>query len=602
MPRVVLVFLVWAFTSLRLFAYETIEISTNNVSLEEASWNITEELIEPATLLHTSLKPLPKLSFAKGFDPRYFNYRFVFKSTSRQEPIYLKSISPKLEQCHVTQYDNNAKLISQKLYKDKNGFLLANITINTTVIVQCYSNDLRIVGFIVASKEKLELRKVEEDKTFFIFTGLVFGLLLYNLFLLIITRDILYAYYIMSGVLIYSLNYISLFGHIFPITTPHLVNILISLFIIVLYLFTDKYLKLKDSHKTLHKIFFILMLSSVCIHVIEMLLPVSKLSPFSALLLILYIVFISIYTYIKGHKPALFLLVALGGTLLSIGVTILIHLGLVYHYTYFAKTFMSMGLSWEMIMFSFALAYRIKTLEKEKQKAEYQALIHSKFSSMGEATGNITHQWREPLGGLGAILAKAKASLLYANPSKDELIKSIELSDHIVQHLSDTIDVFREFYVVNENEHSFEINRAIENCVSFVHDLYKTHNINLTFLPQEACFIQGSFSEFSQVILSILHNAKETLISRKIESPQITITLKKTGDKLYLSICDNGGGIDIDPIENIFKANITNKAKSSGMGLYLVKVIVQEKLKGSIRVENTQEGACFTLINSQCKL
>ncbi|MFZ6010526.1 MAG: sensor histidine kinase [Bacteroidota bacterium] len=70
--------------------------------------------------------------------------------------------------------------------------------------------------------------------------------------------------------------------------------------------------------------------------------------------------------------------------------------------------------------------------------------------------------------------------------------------------------------------------------------------------------------------------------------PWVTIAAHYAFQKLYVSVSDNGQGIDADLVPKIFNMFFrgTNQSKGSGLGLYIVKETV-EKMGGSIQVEST---------------
>lgn len=64
-----------------------------------------------------------------------------------------------------------------------------------------------------------------------------------------------------------------------------------------------------------------------------------------------------------------------------------------------------------------------------------------------------------------------------------------------------------------------------------------------------------------------------------------------------LNICDNGGGVPSDIIDNIFEPYFTTKyhSKGTGIGLYFSKMIIEDNMNGRMTVKNEDGGACFYL-------
>ena len=109
--------------------------------------------------------------------------------------------------------------------------------------------------------------------------------------------------------------------------------------------------------------------------------------------------------------------------------------------------------------------------------------------------------------------------------------------------------------------------------------------------------MDGYANEIAQAILNILSNAKDILIEREIPNPKIIITNDENKDKGIIAIEDNAKGILLEPIEKIFEPYFSTKhAKSgTGIGLYMCKTIIEKNNQGELHVNNTPQGAIFTI-------
>jgi C4-dicarboxylate-specific signal transduction histidine kinase len=97
------------------------------------------------------------------------------------------------------------------------------------------------------------------------------------------------------------------------------------------------------------------------------------------------------------------------------------------------------------------------------------------------------------------------------------------------------------------------------------------------------------------IIIIILENATDILIERDIQDARISISLLKNEHEYNIQICDNGGGIIVEPIENIFEIYKSYKnTKGLGLGLALAKDL-SNFTQTQLTVSNTSEGACFSL-------
>jgi len=238
-------------------------------------------------------------------------------------------------------------------------------------------------------------------------------------------------------------------------------------------------------------------------------------------------------------------------------------------------------------------------VETSKQKEQEQLLIQqTRLAAMGEMIGNIAHQWRQPLNALGLVLQNLKFSYDIGELDEKMMDKSINKANILTQNMSKTIDDFRKFFKPNKAKEKFGINENVNKAIELVESTFEHHNIKLKkeFSSNELEF-NGFPNEFSQVILNILTNAKDALLERNIENPEVIVQTKMENNNIFISIKDNAKGIDVDIINKIFEPYFTTKeeGKGTGIGLYMSKIIIENNMNGKIEVSNEENGANFTI-------
>lgn len=180
---------------------------------------------------------------------------------------------------------------------------------------------------------------------------------------------------------------------------------------------------------------------------------------------------------------------------------------------------------------------------------------------------------------------------------KKELKESILKLNEITKYMSNTIDDFRDFFASNKEKEEFKLSTQINASLNIISSSLKNNNIMLDIIVKKNPTIHGYKSEYTQVLINILNNAKDVLIQRKIQNPKIRITLSETKKDIITIIEDNGGGIKVEPIEDIFKPFFTyDKKGGTGIGLFMSKLIIENNMNGRLWVENTENGALFKII------
>jgi signal transduction histidine kinase len=236
---------------------------------------------------------------------------------------------------------------------------------------------------------------------------------------------------------------------------------------------------------------------------------------------------------------------------------------------------------------------------KKRMENEYLLMQQSKLATMGEMIGHIAHQWRQPLAQLGGIFMNLDASYAHGDLSSEYLEKRIKKGNELIKYMSQTIDDFRHFFEPNDREQSFDVEAYIRSAINIIQASLTYSHIDLECIsPKKPLYVTGYPSEFSQVILNLLDNAKDVLIEREIKHPKIVIETTLAEEGVMVTIADNAGGIDKDIIENIFDIYFTTKRDKggSGLGLYMSKLIIERKGMGKLSVGNGREGAIFSIL------
>ncbi|MEA1915197.1 MAG: PAS domain-containing sensor histidine kinase [Campylobacterota bacterium] len=231
-------------------------------------------------------------------------------------------------------------------------------------------------------------------------------------------------------------------------------------------------------------------------------------------------------------------------------------------------------------------------VDKNRQK-DQQLFQQSRLAQMGEMISMIAHQWRQPLAAISSTSAgiNIKAKLDKLTPDT-----AIELSDKISeysQHLSQTINDFRDFFKSNKEKENTNYDEIIYGVLNIVENSIVNQNITLVKNLNSKETFNTYSNELKQVVLNLMKNAEDVLLDKEIKNPMITI---ETKDNLLI-ISDNGGGIPNEIMDKIFDPYFSTKTKKdgTGLGLYMSKVIIEEHCDGKLMVANSETGAQFSI-------
>ncbi len=240
------------------------------------------------------------------------------------------------------------------------------------------------------------------------------------------------------------------------------------------------------------------------------------------------------------------------------------------------------------------LEERIKKILEEIRLKDQIVLQKSKQAALGELTLMIAHQWNQPINALNAVLQNID-QICSDNPMESQLAPFILQGRDLLKEMSNTVNDFKEFFRPNKPKQRFEITPSIEQIVNMVAPLYIREKIELILTPAPGNYIYGSPSELGQCILNVLQNAKDTIIERAPLKRWVAISTAINDEYVSISIEDSGGGVDEKIMSKIFEPYFTTKPQGLGIGLHIVKTIIENNFHGALLIKNTDSGFMVTM-------
>jgi signal transduction histidine kinase len=239
-----------------------------------------------------------------------------------------------------------------------------------------------------------------------------------------------------------------------------------------------------------------------------------------------------------------------------------------------------------------------------KNQKQHELLAQkTKLAAMGEMIENIAHQWRQPL----SVITTASTGMklhkdlnILDDVFFEESIISINSS---ANHLSDTIEDFRNFFKPNKEKTHFTLNDSVNKMTKLLSSHFKDEKIEI-ILNIEDISICNFERELLQVLLNIMSNARDALKESKSKK-YVFININKKNNQINIEIKDNAGGIKEDILKRVFEPYFTTKHQSqgTGIGLYMSQEIISRHMNGTIEVDNitfeykqiSYTGAKFTI-------
>ena len=242
--------------------------------------------------------------------------------------------------------------------------------------------------------------------------------------------------------------------------------------------------------------------------------------------------------------------------------------------------------------------YHLRIINKEQREQETLLIRQSKLASMGEMISLIAHQWRQPLSAINGVVLDLDIDYRKKQLHPKKLEVHLNEIERITAYLSRTIHDFTSFFAINKESVNFFVEDTITQAINLT-TISSYKNIEIICKRNERIELKGFKSELIQSLLVLLNNAIFACAKKSSEEfkGEIVIDTYRLKKYIYISVSDNAGGIPKENLKKIFDPYFTTKEKSggTGLGLYILKLIVEDSMNGKVLVENGSKGAIFTL-------
>lgn len=172
-----------------------------------------------------------------------------------------------------------------------------------------------------------------------------------------------------------------------------------------------------------------------------------------------------------------------------------------------------------------------------------------------------------------------------------EYLKTTEVDNSIVEEISKDVsrlETITDRFSKIGSEPSFEnvsAKKAINQVIGYLR-LRISDKVKITVLGDESLKLRLCVPLFEWVIENITKNAVDAMEGKG----EINITVNKEGQKTILELSDTGKGIPKQDFNKVFKPGFTSKKRGWGLGLSLVRRIVEEYHDGKIFVKSSELG------------
>jgi signal transduction histidine kinase len=237
--------------------------------------------------------------------------------------------------------------------------------------------------------------------------------------------------------------------------------------------------------------------------------------------------------------------------------------------------------------------------EMEIARQRTQLTHLSRVSMLGELSGSIAHEIGQPL---TASLSNAHAAQLLLAQTEPDLGEVREILTDIVANNQRAVEVIHRLrQLLKRGEVQFQpidANETVEDVLKLLRSEFIDRGVTVhSGLALSLPILQGDRVALQQVLINLIRNACDAMADMPSDARSLMIRTGLDGeDKVLISVCDAGPGIEEGKLEQVFEPFFTSKVNGMGLGLSVCRTVINAH-GGKLWAEhNSGRGATFYLL------
>lgn len=237
-------------------------------------------------------------------------------------------------------------------------------------------------------------------------------------------------------------------------------------------------------------------------------------------------------------------------------------------------------------------AMRLATLEEKSRHIAHMG----RLAATGQLSAALSHELRQPL---SAIRTNAQAGIRFLASDAPPLGELRAILEDIVADDARAESVIERIRALLRNEiprmDPVDLNdvcRSVELLARADAMLHETR-LEVDLDPMRPTVL-GDSIQLQQVVLNLVLNALDAAVSSDGER-MVSVTTSRSTGMAEIAVRDSGRGVPPDVRGHVFEAFFSTKPQGLGMGLTIVRSIV-DRHRGSIHVENAADGGAIFVV------
>jgi signal transduction histidine kinase len=241
----------------------------------------------------------------------------------------------------------------------------------------------------------------------------------------------------------------------------------------------------------------------------------------------------------------------------------------------------------------FGNAFERKRAEAEIHRLSEELRQASQVMTMGELTASLAHELNQPL---GAILNNAKAARRLLSANTPDLFEIDAALDDIVRDDARAVEIVKNVRAMFQRGEAkmapVDVGQLLLEVARIVNSDARMKEILWSLeLPDALPPVLGDKTHLTQAVLNLVLNAFDSVCDSAGPCEVALRAAREEPNQVHISVRDSGKGIDSTVMPRLFEPFYTTKSIGMGMGLTIVRSIVENHGGRIWATQNPDRGA-----------
>ena len=228
---------------------------------------------------------------------------------------------------------------------------------------------------------------------------------------------------------------------------------------------------------------------------------------------------------------------------------------------------------------------------RDRQRMEHERYVEAeRLAAMGRALSGVAHDMKTPLVAIGGFSKMVQRNFQKNDSSYKKLDIVVQQTKRLESMVKEMLDFSRPLSLNRSEE---DLNKVVEDSLAVAGKTAEDSNVTVvSHLDRDLPLISVDSMRMEQVVINLVNNA----IQSSPAGQTVVVKISRMNEYAAIEVSDCGCGIPVEQKEKIFTPFFSTKKEGTGLGLPIVKKIIESHNGRLEFFDNPEGGVTFRVL------